>query len=83
MNEQGYNIYFDKYHYFCFPKGTDPEIINIFSDAVKQVTENTKYQTLLWDNYGQEPFYMDGDKALETLETVWEMLQDYKEQLGG
>lgn len=82
-NEQGYNIYFDKYHYFCFPKGTDPEIIKIFSDAVKQVTENTEYQTLLWDNYGQEPFYMDGGAALETLDTVWEMLQDYKEQLGG
>lgn len=82
-NEQGYHIYFDKYHYFCFPKGTDPEIVSAFSAAAKQVAENADYQKLLWDNYGQEPCYMDAEEALSVLDQIWTMLQDYEAQLKG
>lgn len=81
--EQGYNIFFDKYHYFCFPKGTDPQIISIFTDACKQVSENEDYQKLIWDNYGQEPCFMNANDALSTLNEIWVMLQDYADELAG
>jgi len=82
-SEQGYNIYFDKYHYFAFPKGTDAAIVDAFAQACKQVTEDPDYQSYIWDNWGQEPCWMSAADASEVMDSTWTMLQDYADALKG
>ena len=81
--EEGYDIYFDKLHFACFPEGTDPAIVEKFSQACKTVTEMEEYQDFIWENFGQEAYYEDADEAMVTLDGIWDMLQDYKEELAG
>ncbi len=81
--EEGYDIYFDKLHFACFPEGTDPAIVEKFSQACKTVTEMEEYQDFIWEKFGQEAYYEEADKAMETLDGIWNMLQDYKEELAG
>jgi len=81
--EQNYNVYFDKYHYFAFPKGTDPAIIEKFSQACKQVTEDSGYISDLWDKWGQKPCWMNATDTKKTMDETWKMLQDYASDLKG
>jgi len=79
--ELGYDVYFDKYGYFCFPKGTDAAIIDKFTAAVKEVSESESYKTTIWDSFGMTPYFAPADEALQILSDLDTMLQDYAEQL--
>lgn len=79
--EQGYDISFDKYLFFAMPKGTPREFVNKFSAAVKKVSKKAEYAKLIYDTYGQVPYYKPADESLKLLGTLEASLQKYKERL--
>jgi tripartite-type tricarboxylate transporter receptor subunit TctC len=78
--EQGYNVSFNKYFFFAMPKGTPKAIVDKFSAAVKKVSKNPKYAKLIYDSYGQLPFYKSAAQALSELNKIDASIQQYKER---
>ena len=59
------------YYFFAFPKGTDPELVKEFTEAVKNIVENDKeYQEKIFASYYQRPFFQDSEKGLKTFEAI-------------
>lgn len=68
-----------KYFYFAFPKGTDPEIVATFSDALKRVSENKDFLAEL-EAAMTTPLYMSAKDASEYIkeqeENVYKVLAE-------
>ena len=79
--EQGYEVYFDKYGYFVFPKGTDAKIVEKFSNTIKEISESESYKKTVWDSFGMTPFYANAQDTLKIMDDLDKMLQNYKDQL--
>ncbi|SDK99091.1 tripartite tricarboxylate transporter substrate binding protein [Natronincola ferrireducens] len=77
--EQGYDVYFEKYYFFAMPKGTPQEIINRFSEAVKNVSENPEYADMIFKSYRQTPLYKPAKEGLEDILRIKEDIQIFKE----
>jgi len=43
FKEQGYDIVFDKFFFFAFPKGTDKRIVKKFNDAAIKISQDPQY----------------------------------------
>ena len=78
--EQGYAVSFPKEYFVLMPKGTPSEITEKFAQAIKSVTENPEYQKMIWDSYGQEPFFATKEEAQPQIEKVEKILVNYKER---
>lgn len=84
LNSQGYDVIFDSYYMFMFPKGTDPAAVQKFSEAVKKVTEeNEEYAASIGEAYYQTPYYEDSETGLKSLNDLLERLQVFGDQFKG
>ncbi|GAK09892.1 LOW QUALITY PROTEIN: tricarboxylate transport protein TctC [Geomicrobium sp. JCM 19038] len=72
MAEQGIDIEFEKFFFFAFPKETPDEIVETFSQAVKEVVENNEEYQSRAESYYTIPEYLDGEEAFEHMEGVRE-----------
>ncbi len=76
IHNQGYEtIKLPFYYFFAFPKGTDPELVQVFTDAVKNIVENDKeYQEKIYAGYYQRPFFKGTDDGLKIYDDIDELL---------
>ena len=75
IHNLGYNIKLPFYYFFAFPKGTDPELVKAFTDAVKTiVTTDTEYQEKIFNSYYQRPFFADTEEGLKIFGSIDELL---------
>jgi len=77
--EQGYNVVSQKVYTFAFPKGTDPEIIQKFSDALKVVSEDPEFQEEIKGFYGTVVY----KNAQETHDLEVELVKQFSEDMAG
>lgn len=60
------------YYQMNFPKGTDPEIIKAFNEAVADIIKNDQdYAKRIWDAYQQKPFYMNSEEGESFMRNMW------------
>lgn len=78
--EQGYPMNFDRFFYFAMPKDTPDEIVNKFSEAIKNVVNNKDYIEEAKSFY-LTPTYMDPQEATSYVEEQYESLLKYKDLL--
>ena len=76
IHNQGYEtIKLPFYYFFAFPKGTDPELVQAFTDAVKDIVENDKeYQEKIYGSYYQRPFFKGTEDGLKIYADIDELL---------
>ena len=76
IHNQGYEtIKLPFYYFFAFPKGTDPELVQAFTDAVKNIVENDKeYQEKIFASYYQRPFFAGNEEGLKIFADIDELL---------
>jgi tripartite-type tricarboxylate transporter receptor subunit TctC len=60
--EQGYNVVNRKLYEVKLPKGTDPAIVEKFSEALKEITSKPDFKAQL-TKFFAEPFYRDGEQT--------------------
>lgn len=66
------------------PKGTDPAIIKILSDAIADIIANDEdYASRIAEAYYQVPTYYNSEDAVKTYGEQMELLQPYVEALKG
>lgn len=79
--EQGYDVVFPSYYFFMFPKGTDPAIVQKFSEAVQKVAENNKeYAESIATAYYQVPVYYNSEEGLKLMEEALTSLDKFKDE---
>ena len=76
IHNQGYEtIKLPFYYFFAFPKGTDPELVQAFTDAVKDIVENdAEYQGKIYSSYYQRPFFKGTGEGLKIYADIDELL---------
>lgn len=68
VKEQGYDVVFQYGYFYLFPKGTPQEVVSKFTGAVKSIVEgNADYGKEIEKTYGQKPFFLEGDAAVDYL----------------
>lgn len=81
-----YGLYDDwamNYSVFA-PKGTDPAIIKLLSETIKDIVENDEdYAARIAEAYYQVPTYHDADEALEIFAEQAKILEPYVDELKG
>lgn len=78
--ELGYDLVFDKFFYFAFPKGTPKQIVDTFNNAVEKAIADPK----LGEEFAKLflfPSFHDTDAALEIMRETEEFYNQYREQL--
>ena len=75
--EQGYNVVSQKIYTFAFPKGTDPKIVQKFSDALKVVSEDPEFQKEIKGFYGTVLYR----NAQETHDLEAELVKQFAEEM--
>lgn len=78
--EQNYDLEFNKFFFFAMPKETPDEIVDIFSEAVKDVVEDEEYKEEA-EKYYLSPKYMNPEEATKYIENAHEKLQKYSKFL--
>ncbi|MFD1849579.1 tripartite tricarboxylate transporter substrate binding protein [Oceanobacillus bengalensis] len=76
--EQGVDITFDKFFFWAFPKDTPQEIVDQFTAALENVTNNADFQAEL-EPLLVEPLYMSPEELqahFETLTTEYKTLHE-------
>lgn len=68
-------------YFFAFPKGTDPAIVQKFSDAVKAVQANPEYAKEIKNAYCVEPFFVGKDDIKKYMDDMWEDMVKYEKVL--
>ena len=76
IHNQGYEtIKLPFYYFFAFPKGTNPELVQAFTDAVKDIVENdAEYQGKIYGSYYQRPFFKGTEEGLKIYADIDELL---------
>lgn len=77
--EQGLNMEFGKFFFTAFPKDTPDEIVNRYSEAIKNAVENPDFVKAAQDSYALTPIYMDPAEAAAYAKSVEENLLKYQE----
>ncbi|MFA6845097.1 MAG: tripartite tricarboxylate transporter substrate binding protein [Sphaerochaetaceae bacterium] len=76
VESYGYKIGFPFFYSFSFPKGTNPELVQQLSNAVKDIVENDKsYQDKIYKAYYQLPTYYNSVDGLAQYQNVYELLK--------
>ncbi len=78
LTEMGYDVVFNKFFFFGFPKDTPTNIINSFSTAMESVVNNPDFQAECAEFY-ITPTYMNQKDAMDYIEKVNASLQVYDE----
>lgn len=78
--EQGVDLSYDMHYMMLFPKGTDKAIIEKFNAAVKKVSENPEYREAIAKAYGQSPYYIDGQAALDLVKADRDRFMAFKDE---
>jgi tripartite-type tricarboxylate transporter receptor subunit TctC len=74
---EGYDIKLPFYYFFAFPEGTDQDLVDEFSAAVKDIVENdADYAQKIGDTYLQTPTYYNASEGLEKFREVYDILAD-------
>jgi len=68
---------FDKAYSFQFPKDTPPEVIKIFSEAVKKVTENKEYQAEAQAMF-MDPTYLSPEETSNYWKKAYEYYNSFE-----
>ena len=80
--DSGYNLVFDKFFYFVFPKGTSKEIVGRFNAASKRVAENPDYIAECRKNFVNAS-YMAPDEAVRYIDSQMQLYRKYEKALTG
>lgn len=76
--EQGFDVYFPTKYFMAFPKGTDQAVIDKFTAALKNISENNEaYAAMIMESYYEEPEFMDAESALEFYGAMEDTLDKY------
>lgn len=68
--DQDIDIGFEKFFFFAFPKETPDEIVDKFSEAVKEVVENNEEYQERAAGYYTIPEYMPREEAMEYMDEI-------------
>lgn len=71
----------DLYYFFAFPKGTPKEIVDKWSDAVRQVSEKQSYKDEIYKAYFFKPYYRNSSDALKEMTAQRDVIMKYKDLL--
>ncbi len=69
LTEMGYDVVFNKFFFFGFPKGTPTDVIETFSTAMESVVNNPDFQAECAEFY-ITPTYMNQKDAMDYIEKV-------------
>lgn len=73
----------DRYYFAAFPKGTDIEIVQKLSNAIKNVQMKQAYADEIAKGYYLKPFFVEHDKATAFLENVWKQMEPFTDAMNG
>lgn len=77
ITNQGYDIKLPFYYFFAFPKGTDPNMVQAFDDAVEDIVKNDKdYQNSIATTYFQVPTFYNSKDGLAKFDEVYGILKN-------
>lgn len=77
ITNQGYDIKLPFYYFFAFPKGTDPNMVQAFDDAVEDIVKNDKdYQNSIATTYFQVPTFYNSKDGLAKFDEVNSILKN-------
>ena len=75
FNNLGYDIGFPFYYFFAFPKGTDPALVQAFTNALREIVEeDPSYANTIYQAYYQQPVYFNPTEGLKRFEEVYQTL---------
>lgn len=80
MSEFGENCDITKFFGFYMPKGTDPAIVEKWSEAVDHAVNSEEYSETC-EQYAVTPAYSTGEEALEMHNTQYEMAKKYAQEM--
>jgi tripartite-type tricarboxylate transporter receptor subunit TctC len=80
FKEQGYDVAFDKFYHFAFPKDTPDEIVDKFTKALEKVVNSEEYQKDI-AKFFLVPKYMAPADATEYLNKTEAYYQTFKEKI--
>lgn len=75
--EKGIDITTAKWRGYYAPKGTDPAVLAILSESLKNVTENQEFVSNMENNLGFDVNYVDGKDAKVKIEAWFDELKPY------
>ncbi len=78
--ELGFDFAAEWFYFFAFKKGTDPEIVEKFTDAVAAAVEMEPYQEAL-ELYDFRTNFLPGDEGVDFMKGVQEVYRPMAEQL--
>ncbi len=80
FKEQGIDAAFDKFFYLAYPKGTDPEIINIMTKAMENVSKNPEYIKEAAEKMMVTPYYLNPADCLKYLDEQYAIYSKFVEK---
>jgi len=80
LNEQGVNVVFDKFYFTAMPKGTDKEIVERYSEAMKNVVNSDGYKTDL-QNIQMVAKYYNSEDAFDFITGQFEFYGQFTEDM--
>lgn len=78
--EQGFPLDFNKFFYFAFPEGTPAEVVDKFSTALENVTNNSDFIAEAESKF-LTPVFMDSETSIAYMDEVFEGLMEYQSLL--
>lgn len=78
--ELGYDLAFDKFFYFGFPKDTPDAVVDVFNAAVEKVCQNQEMLNA-FDKLYLVPSFRDGEAAQEVMAETYNFYNGYKDLL--
>lgn len=80
MSEFGQDCDITKFFGFYMPKGTDPAIVEKWSEAVEHAVNSEAYSEVC-EQYAVTPAYSTGEEALEMHNVQYEMAKKYAQEM--